>query len=86
MGTVGKEVYMYILGALIVLGLFIVIGLLIFVPMPKENEQVLLVLLGALTAKFADVVGYFYGSSKSSADKSEVMAKTADKLAEKITP
>jgi len=35
----------------------------------------LYILLGALVAKFGDVVSYFYGSSKGSSDKTEIMEK-----------
>jgi CDP-diglyceride synthetase len=70
-----KDLYMYILGALIVLGFFAILVYLIKIPAPVDNKDVLLILLGALVAKFADVVGYFYGSSKGSADKSEMLNK-----------
>lgn len=76
---VSKTIYMYVLGALIVLGMFTVIGLLILVPMPKENEQLLLLALGALIAKFSDVIGYFFGSSKSSSDKDKVISDQLQK-------
>ena len=71
-----KDGYMYVLGGLIVLGFFVILAYLIVTPAPQENKDVLLILLGALVAKFSDVVGYFYGSSKGSADKSEILNKT----------
>ena len=70
-----KEIYMYALGAIIVLGIIALIALLIYVPMPTANKDVLLVAVGVFTAKFADVVSYFYGSSKSSGDKTKIMAE-----------
>jgi uncharacterized membrane protein YeaQ/YmgE (transglycosylase-associated protein family) len=73
-----KDIYMYILGALIVLGFFGILAYLITKPAPLDNKDVLLILLGVLGAKFADVVGYFYGSSKGSADKSEMLEKKAN--------
>lgn len=71
-----KELYMYILGGLIVIAFFIIIYVLITKEIPALNEQLLLILLGVLAAKFSDVVSYFFGSSKGSADKSEYLEKT----------
>jgi len=68
-----KEIYMYVLGALIVICFFIVVATLLFISMPEKNTAILLVLLGALSAKFSDVIGYFFGSSKSSSDKNELL-------------
>jgi hypothetical protein len=39
-------------------------------------------MMGYLASNFTQVVSYFYGSSKGSSDKSEMMAKTASALAE----
>lgn len=70
-----KEIYMYALGALIVIAFFITIYFLVKIPMPVSNKDLLLIVIGALVAKFGDVVAYFFGSSKSSADKTEMMNK-----------
>ena len=72
---VGRDVFMYVLGALIVLAFFAVVVILLVVEMPKTNENMLYILLGTLVAKFGDVVSYFYGSSKGSSDKTEIMEK-----------
>ena len=66
-----KELYMYILGAIIVIAFFATIYLLAKVEMPLTNKDLLLIVIGALVAKFGDVVAYFFGSSKGSADKNE---------------
>ena len=73
-----KELYMYVLGAIIVIGFFICLYFLIEVEMPKANENMLYMVIGALEAKFSDVVSYFYGSSKGSADKTEHLTKQND--------
>ena len=64
-----KEIYMYVLGALVVTGFF---GIVIFKVIQGEDVQLE---TGALIAAFGTVVGYFYGSSKSSADKTKIIAK-----------
>ena len=68
-----KEIYMYSLGALIVIAFFATIYLLAKVEMPLTNKDLLLIVIGALVAKFGDVVAYFFGSSKGSADKNEML-------------
>ena len=70
-----KEIYMYVLGALIAIGLFIIIYLLIKIAAPVENKDALLILLGVIAASFNNVVGYFFGSSKGSAEKTDIISK-----------
>lgn len=66
---------MYALGALIVVGFFTILYVVFKAEMPQSNKDIGLLVIGALVAKFSDVVGYFFGSSKSSADKTEIMNK-----------
>ena len=68
-----KEIYMYALGALVAIGLFVVIYLLIRIATPTGNKDALLILLGVLAGAFTSVVSYFFGSSKGSADKNELL-------------
>jgi hypothetical protein len=65
-----KEIFQYILGAVIVIGFFSV--LVVMVAKGGYPGMVELI-VGALIAAFGTVVGYFYGSSKGSADKSEAL-------------
>jgi len=68
-----KEIYMYILGALIVSGIFVLTAFFLFKEMPQTNKDIMLMLVGAMLAKFSDVIGYFFGSSKGSADKNTML-------------
>lgn len=70
-----KDIYMYALGALIVAGFFLILYVVFSKVMPADNKDIGLLVIGALVAKFSDVVGYFFGSSKGSADKTELMNK-----------
>ena len=70
-----KEGYMYLLGAIIVVGFFLLLYLLVYQQIPIENKDILNIVVGALIGSFTTVVGYFYGSSKSSADKTELLKK-----------
>lgn len=74
-----KEYYMYVLGGLITLGIFSIIAFLVFKPIPEANNELLYMLLGILAAKFSDVVSYFFGSSKGSADKTELLKNPVNK-------
>jgi len=65
-----KEIFMYALGAIVLIGFFITLFFLV-----KEGiyESTINLAIGALIAAFATVVGYFYGSSKGSTDKNEMI-------------
>lgn len=74
-----KDVFQYVLGALIVAGFFILLVLLIRSEVPKENKDLLNLVVGALIGSFATVVGYFFGSSSSSAKKDETIGNILSK-------
>lgn len=63
---------MFVLGALLVAGFFAIIIVIFRTEMPSANKDIGLLVIGALVAKFGDVVNYFFGSSKGSADKNEM--------------
>ena len=73
MGDKGKELYMYILGALVVIAAFAVVVIMLFVPVPSTSNNAVMLGLGTLLSLAVSVVGYFFGSSKSSADKNEML-------------
>ena len=62
-----KDVYMYILGAIIVIGFFLLVIYKLYKGLDAQLE------IGTLLTAFGLVVGYFFGSSKSSADKNEML-------------
>ena len=68
-----KEIAMYVLGALVTIGFFSVI--FVYMSKPSQDSGVMNLLLGALVAAFTTVLGYFYGSSKSSHDKTKLLNK-----------
>lgn len=69
-----KDWFQYGLAALIVLGFFIVLGGLLYSAVPTENKDALNIALGALVAGFTGVLGYFFGSSKGSSEKNEMLS------------
>lgn len=78
METNTKEKFMYILGAFVMLCAVAVIVLLTVVSVPDKNHDIIIAAVGTLLGMAVTVVGYFYGSSKSSADKTELMAKNGE--------
>ena len=68
-----KSIAMYILAGLVTIGFFFTLYLIVFNP-PEQNELVYLI-VGALIGHFATVINYFFGSSKSSQDKTDLLTK-----------
>jgi drug/metabolite transporter (DMT)-like permease len=75
MSKILKDIFQYVLGGLIVIGFFILLYKLINAEVPETNKDLLNLVVGALIGSFATVVGYFYGSSKSSSEKDEIISK-----------
>jgi len=67
-----KEFYMYALGSIVVIGFF---ATLIYMIKKGGYESEVNMIVGALIGSFITVTGYFYGSSKGSADKTELINK-----------
>lgn len=68
-----REIAMYILGSMIVIGFFILLYILLFQRVPEDNTDILQIAVGALIGAFTGVVGYFYGSSVGSKDKTDMI-------------
>lgn len=66
---------MYGLGALVVLAFFTLIIALVKFEIPGANEKILYLVVGALVGSFNQVTNFFYGSSKGSKDKTDIIAK-----------
>jgi hypothetical protein len=70
-----RDINQYVLAWVIVIGFFGLVSLLIFHELPKDQNGVVFMLFGALAAGFGSVIGYYFGSSKGSAEKTELMVK-----------
>ena len=66
---------MYILAGVIVVGFFVLMLVLMKCAIPENSKDVAFILFGALSASFVQVVSYFFGSSKGSADKNILIKK-----------
>ena len=71
-----KDVNLYALAWTIIVGFFGLVALLCFRPLPEDSNGVVFMLFGSLSTAFGVVVAYFFGSSKSSADKTALIQKS----------
>ncbi len=71
----GKRDYnLYILAWLVVTGFFSLCAMLFFYAVPEASSPVVFSLFGALSTGFGTVLQYFFGSSRSSNDKTSILA------------
>jgi len=76
----GKRDYnLYLLAWVLVTGFFGLVAMLVFKELPKDSTGVIFMLFGTLATGFGSVTNYFFGSSKSSQQKTELLAKTGVK-------
>jgi membrane protein YqaA with SNARE-associated domain len=74
-----NTIAMYILAGLITVGFFSIIYILMWAEIPQSNKDLVTMAIGALVGSFSGgVVGYFFGSSKGSAEKTELMNKDSN--------
>jgi hypothetical protein len=63
-----------ILSGLIVIAFFVLLYLLASKPVPDGNSDVVNLTVGALIGAFTSVVGYWFGSSAGSKQKTDLLA------------
>lgn len=68
-----KDIFQYVLGGTVVIGFFILLYLLVKAEVPAPNGDLLNLIVGALIGSFATIMNYFFGSSKGSAEKTELL-------------
>ncbi len=74
--TTGKrDVNLYILAWVVVGGFFLLTGLMMIIPEleSKSSNAMVNIMFGGLVSGFATVLGYFFGSSKGSAEKTQLL-------------
>jgi len=69
-----------ILGLSVTVGFFSLVGLMAFHPFPEQTKDVFLILVGALTVGWKDVMGYYLGSSAGSDRKTDLLAQAGTKV------
>jgi len=68
-----RDINLYLLAWLTVIGFYVLVGILMWRPIPEESSKILYILLGSMSSGFTLVLGYFFGSSKGSSDKSKLL-------------
>ena len=71
-----KDVFQYLLATTIVVSILLLLDKVFNTVIPPANKDIALLVIGALVAKFGDVVAYFFNSTKGSADKTEIIANS----------
>ena len=70
-----------VLATAITIGFFSLLAALMAITIPARNEPVAYALVGALGAGFNQILSYYFGSSKGSADKTQSLIDAAQKIA-----
>ncbi len=63
------------LAVVITVGFFSVLLFMLLRPIPQSGHDALMLILGSLTIAWGSVVAYYFGSSKGSADKTQLLAQ-----------
>jgi len=69
-----RDIALYLLAGLVTFGFFFLCGFLMYQTIPEGSNEVVFLLFGGLVAGFTQVMNYFFGSSKGSSDKTQIMA------------
>lgn len=71
------------LAFIVTAGFFACVGMYLWKPPTTDSStlQMISLLIGGITAKFGDVIAYYFNSSKGSKDSNEVVASMAKSLA-----
>jgi len=79
--TGNKDVNLYVLAWVVVGGFFVLTGMLMLIPEleGRTNNAMVNILFGGLVSGFATVLGYFFGSSKGSTDKTQLLSVNGGK-------
>ena len=70
-----ERIIQYSFAAFLLLGFFVLLGIMLYRPIPEQNKSVLEIVLGALAGSVVTVIAYYFGSSKGSSDKQEMLMK-----------
>ena len=70
-----EKIIQYGFAGLLALCFFTLILFLIYKPIPEPNKATIDIVIGALAGSFVTIISYYFGSSKGSADKQEILNK-----------
>ena len=70
-----ERIVQYCFAALLAIAFITLIALLLYKAVPPENKDTINIVIGALAGSFVTIVSYYFGSSKGSADKQEILTR-----------
>ena len=70
-----KDIYFYMVGIVVIVGFLCLSSFIILKVVPADNKDMIRDVLATLRDGIMIILGYWYGSSKGSADKNEILAK-----------
>ena len=70
-----QQIFQYAIGGLVIISLLTTIIILIYGDISPSVHDALMILIGVLASAFTAVISYFFGSSKGSSDKNEMLQK-----------
>ena len=77
-----KEYMLIIFSSIIILATLLWFGMLFWIVVPADNKELINFAAGVfLGSGWTQILGYWFGSSKGSADKTESVNKAAEELA-----
>lgn len=62
-----------VLAAMVCLGFFGALAALLYISIPSDSKEAVMLVIGALIASFSTVVGFYFGSSSSSKSKDKTI-------------
>lgn len=70
----GREIGLYVVAAMVIASLIWCASRLFGSEIPAANRDMVVALISFLIAKAGTIIDYFFGSSKGSSDKSDIIA------------
>jgi hypothetical protein len=71
--TTKKDWMMALTGAIVLAAFLFLIYAVVYIQIPKSNEALFNIMIGAVMGSAGTVVAYYYGSSKGSQDKTDLL-------------
>ena len=68
-------VFRYVLAGIITFAVFYLLGTLKSTVVPQEWRDTYIMIIGVIIGKWSTIVDYYWGTSKSSADKTDIINK-----------
>lgn len=75
------DVLQFVTAISVLVAFLVIVFVLLFRPIPDANKDAVMLLLGAISGSVGTMVAFYYGSSKGSAKKDEVIKEQINQAA-----